>query len=63
MQFDLYRSKSEPTARLATAPGVGLPARPIGPDDWLLMPPGVYPVHEDTAADIAKQGFCFFRNV
>ena len=64
MLFDLYRSSGDRNTYLATAPGAGLPASPIGPNDWLMLPPlsGAYPFDEDLIeADIADHGFCFFE--
>jgi hypothetical protein len=58
--YSVYRSKADPSLRLATAPGVRLPAQ-FKPKDWVLMPAGSSPIHSDAARDIAVKGYCFFQ--
>lgn len=38
--YDVYRSKADPSLRIATAPGARLPVH-IKAKDWSLMPSGV----------------------
>jgi hypothetical protein len=60
--YDIYRGTNDPTLRLATLPGAGLPAH-LKRKDWVLMPAAKSPVHSDAACDVAAQGYCFFQVV
>jgi hypothetical protein len=60
--YDIYRGTNDPTLRLATLPGAGLPAH-LKRKDWVLMPAAKSPVHSDAARDVAAQGYCFFQVV
>jgi hypothetical protein len=60
--FDVYRGTADPTLRLATMPGAGLPAH-LKREDWMLMRRGKSLVHSDTARDVALQGYCYFQVV
>jgi len=58
--YDVYRGKTDPSLRLATAPGARLPAH-VRTKDWVLMPSGSSPLHSDARRDIGVQGYCFFQ--
>jgi hypothetical protein len=58
--YDVYRSKTDPSLRIATAPDARLPAH-VKAKDWVLMPAGGSPLHSDAPRDIARQGYCFFQ--
>jgi len=58
--YDVYRSKADPSLRLATAPRARLPAH-VRAKDWVLMPAGSSPLHSDAPRDIGVQGYCFFQ--
>jgi hypothetical protein len=58
--YDVYRGKTDPSLRLATAPGARLPAH-VNAKDWVLMPAGKSPLHSDAPKDIGVQGYCFFK--
>jgi hypothetical protein len=63
--FDLYISKADPSERLATRPGAGLPAH-VSPRQWQLMLKVPLEEHiglivnEDIQEDIAACGFSYF---
>jgi hypothetical protein len=44
--YDVYRGKTDPSLRLATAPGARLPAH-VRAKDWVLMSSGSSPLHSD----------------
>jgi hypothetical protein len=48
--FDVYRKKTNPTLRLAVAPGAGLPGQ-FASKDWTLV------------EDVATKGYCYFQLV
>ena len=58
--YDVYRSKANPSLRIATAPGARLPVH-VKAKDWSLMPSGVSPLHSDAPRDISVHGYCFFQ--
>jgi hypothetical protein len=58
--YSVYRSKANPSLRLATAPGARLPAD-HKPKNWVLMATGSSPVHSDAPKDIALKGYCLFQ--
>jgi hypothetical protein len=60
--YDVYRGATDPTLRLATKPGAGLPAH-VKRKDWVLMSKGKSPLHSDVDRDVAVQGYCFFQLV
>jgi hypothetical protein len=60
--YDVYRGTSDPTLRLATMPGAGLPAH-LKRKDWVLMPAGKSPLHSDVDRDVGARGYCFFQLV
>jgi hypothetical protein len=60
VHFDVYRSKTDPSLRIATAADAGLPAH-IKAKDWTLLPAGASPLHSDAARDIGVNGYCFFQ--
>jgi len=62
IEYDVYRGNADRSLRLATMPGVGLPAH-VKRKDWVLMPKGKSPVHSDAERDVAVQGYCFFQVV
>jgi len=57
---DVYRQKSDPTLRIAIAPGARLPAK-FKARDWKLMAKDTSPLHSDAANDIASKGYCYFK--
>ena len=60
IDYDVYRGKTDPSLRLATAPGARLPAH-VKSKEWVLMPTGSSPVHIDAPRDIGTKGYCFFQ--
>jgi len=58
--YDIYRGKTDPSLRIATAPGARLPGHAKA-KDWVLMPAGTSPLHSDAPRDIIVQGYCFFQ--
>ena len=60
--YDVYRGTSDPTLRLATMPGAGLPAH-VKRKEWVLMPTGKSPLHSDVDRDVSGRGYCFFQLV
>ena len=59
--FDVYRKRTNPTLRLAVAPGAGLPGQ-FASKDWTLVPePSV--LHSDVSEDVAAKGYCYFQLV
>jgi hypothetical protein len=60
IEYDVYRGTTDPTLRLATMPGAGLPAH-VKRKDWVLMPKGKSILHTDADRDVAVYGYCFFQ--
>jgi hypothetical protein len=60
--YDVYRKKADPSERMATRPGAGLP-RHVDPDEWELMPAGTSQITDDAEEDIEARGFCYFKLV
>lgn len=60
IEYDVYRGTIDPTLRLATMPGAGLPAH-VKRKDWVLMPKGKSILHTDADRDVAVYGYCFFQ--
>jgi hypothetical protein len=59
--FDVYRKRTNPTLRLAVAPGAGLPGQ-FASKDWTLVPePSV--LHSDVSEDVTSKGYCYFQLV
>jgi hypothetical protein len=58
--YDVYRGKTDPSLRLATAPGGRLPAH-VKAKDWVLMPVRSSPLHSDAPTHVGVQGYCFFQ--
>ena len=58
--YDVYRSKADPSLRMATALGAGLPVH-VKAKDWSLMPSGASPLHSEAPRDIGVHGYCFFQ--
>jgi hypothetical protein len=59
--YDVYRGKRDPSLRVATMPGAGLPNH-FSKKDWILMPRQIVQhLHTDAARDIGVQGYCFFQ--
>lgn len=57
--FDVYCKRTDPTLRLATAPGARLP-RQFSPKNWtLIKEPSL--LHSDATRDIAIKGYCYFQ--
>jgi hypothetical protein len=57
--FDVYRKRTDPTLRIATTPGAGVP--PSFPSkDWTLMKEASL-LHSDVPRDVAKKGYCYFQ--
>jgi hypothetical protein len=61
---DVYRGTKDPSLRIATLPGAGLPAH-VKKKDWTLMSqqPNAQQLHTDVERDIGAQGYCFFQIV
>ena len=53
--FDVYRKRTNPTLRLAVAPGAGLPGQFASRDSTLVEEPSV--LH------VATKGYCYFQLV
>jgi hypothetical protein len=60
IEYDVYRGTSDPSLRLATMPGAGLPAH-VKRKDWVLMPKGKSILHTEADRDVAVKGYCFFQ--
>jgi hypothetical protein len=60
--YDVYRGTGDRTLRLATMPGVGLPAH-VKRKDWVLMPAGRSSLHSDVDRDVSVRRYCFFQLV
>jgi hypothetical protein len=60
IEYDVYRGTTDPTLRLATMPGAGLPAH-VKRKDWVLMPKGKSILHTDADRDVAVYGYCYFQ--
>jgi hypothetical protein len=60
IEYDVYRGTTDPTLRLATMPGAGLPAH-VKRKDWVLLPKGKSIVHTEADRDVAVKGYCFFQ--
>ena len=60
--YDVYLKRDDPTLRVATPEGGGLPAHLLA-IEWELLPAGASPVCDDAEDDIEELGFCFFRVV
>jgi hypothetical protein len=58
IDYDVYRGTSDPSLRLATMPGAGLPAH-VKRKDWVLMPKGKSIPEADR--DVAVKGYCVFQ--
>ncbi len=59
---DVYHDKCDPTLRIATLLGAGLPSH-VDAEDWELMPAGTSQIIDDADADIEAWGFCLFKMV
>jgi hypothetical protein len=59
--FDVYRKRTNPTLRLAVAPGAGLPGQFASKDWTLVEEPSV--LHSDVSEDVATKGYCYFQLV
>jgi hypothetical protein len=59
--FDVYRKRTNPTLRLAVAPGAGLPGQFASKDWTLVAEPSV--LHSDVSEDVATKGYCYFQLV
>jgi hypothetical protein len=55
------RKRTNPTLRLAVAPGAGLPGQFASKDWTLLEEPSV--LHSDVSEDVAAKGYCYFQLV
>lgn len=62
MTYNVYQGKKDPSLRMATRPGAGLP-RHVHSRDWVLMPSGSSQLIDDRDEDIEARGFCFFKLV
>jgi hypothetical protein len=60
--FNVYLKRDDPTLRVATPRGAGLPV-PLVPSEWVLLPAGASPVSDHADEDSEEFGFCFFRLV
>ena len=60
IEYDVYRGTTDPTLRLATMPGAGLPAH-VKRKDWVLLPKGKSILHTEVYRDVAVKGYCFFQ--
>jgi len=60
IEYDVYRGTTDPTLRLATMPGAGLPAH-VKRKDWVLLPKGKSILHTEVHRDVAVKGYCFFQ--
>jgi hypothetical protein len=59
--FDVYRKRTNPTLRLAVAPGAGLPGQ-FASKDWTLVAETSV-LHSDVSEDVATKGYCYFQLV
>jgi hypothetical protein len=59
--FDVYRKRTNPTLRLAVAPGAGLSGQFASKDWTLVEEPSV--LHSDVSEDVATKGYCYFQLV
>jgi hypothetical protein len=59
--FDVYRKTTNPTLRLAVAPGVGLPGQFASKDWTLVEAPSV--LHPDVSEGVTTKGYCYFQLV
>ena len=59
--FDVYRKRTNPTLRLAVAPGAGLPGQFASKDWTLVEEPSV--LHSDVSEDVTTKGYCYFQLV
>jgi hypothetical protein len=57
--FDMYRNRTNPSLRLATASGARVP-RKFRPSEWTLMKEASV-LHSDTPKDVATKGYCYFQ--
>jgi hypothetical protein len=61
--YDVYRGTKDPTLRLATMPGAGLPSHSSKKDWQLMSQHTAQHLHTDAPKDIGVRGYCFFRVV
>jgi hypothetical protein len=61
-QYDIYQGTDDPSLRMATEIGGGLPGH-VDPADWELMPSGASDLYVDMDEDIEARGFCFYQLV
>jgi hypothetical protein len=54
--FDVYRKRTNPTLRLAVAPGAGLPGQFASKDWTLVEEPSV--LHSEVSEDVITKGYC-----
>ena len=59
--FDVYRKRTNPTLRLAVAPGAGLLGQFASKDWTLVEQPSA--LHSDVSEDVTTNGYCFFQLV
>jgi hypothetical protein len=59
--FDIYRKRTNPTLRLAVAPGAGLPGQFASKDWTLVQEPSV--LHPDVSDDVTAKGYYYFQLV
>jgi hypothetical protein len=57
--FDVYRKRTDPTLRVATARGAPLPPQ-FSARNWTLMKETSL-LHSDVPKDIAVKGYCYFQ--
>jgi len=57
--FDVYRKRTNPTLRLATKPGAGLPQNFLAKDWTLMKEPSL--LHSDVPKDVGVKGYCYFQ--
>jgi hypothetical protein len=57
--FDVYRKRTDPTLRLATPLGAGVPGQ-FTSKDWTLMKEASL-LHSDVPRDLAAKGYCYFQ--
>jgi hypothetical protein len=62
--YDVYRSKKDPSERMVTLQGAGLPDH-VEPNDWepLSAEAEMYDDDPDAAADVKARGFYYFKLV
>jgi hypothetical protein len=60
--YDVYFNREDPSWRVATPAGAGLPAHLL-PSEWELMPPSTSPISDAVEDDIEEHGFCLYRVV